>query len=88
MKLTRYHVRRTAYEAERAFLMGCGRGGLPTWEALPDAIRMSDKAVHPAGFHSNPEEGPYFDQVQNELRRKLYEGVMLLLGPEVDPLSS
>jgi hypothetical protein len=82
VKLTRSQIRRICYEAERAFLVACGRGGMPEWNSIPESVRtQEDRDLHPAGFHASPREGPFHDQAQNEMRRHIYATMKAALEP-------
>jgi hypothetical protein len=82
VKLTRSQVRRICYEAERAFLVACGRGGMPEWNSIPESVRtQEDRDLHPAPFHRDSRDGAFHDQAQNEMRRLIYTTMKAALEP-------
>lgn len=78
-KLTRAQQKAVCYEAERAYLLLCGRGGMPEWRSLPESIRVLQNDVHPAPF-----DGIFGDAEQNEMRRLIYGVLQLALEPHVE----
>jgi hypothetical protein len=79
-QLTKQQARRVAYEAERAYLVACGRGGMPEWHSVPESIRSKlELNVHPAPF-----DGTFSDADQNAMRRIIYDGVLKLLAEHTE----
>ena len=84
MTLTRSQQRRICYEAERAVLLSFGRGGMPDWTSIPESVRVQeDRELHPAPFHKDHRDGPFYDPDQNELRRLVFNTLKAALEPHV-----
>lgn len=81
--MTRTQMLRCCYEAERAYMLSCGRGGLSEWISLPPSVQSSGREVHPAPF-----EAPFDNEEQCRVRRLVYDGVKALLEPLIDPRST